>query len=45
MMQHGAVILLYSLSELTGFVLNGKVSSPFVYLIQNQDLPKHRNSN
>lgn len=45
MMQQGAVILLCWLSELSGFVLNGKVSSSFVYLIQNQDLPKNRNSN
>lgn len=41
----GAVILLYSLSELTGLLLNGMVSSAFVYLIQNQKLPKDRNSN
>lgn len=41
----GAVVLLYLLSELAGFVLNGVVSSPFVYLIQNQKLLKDRNSN
>lgn len=41
----GAVILLYSLSELTGLLLNGMVSSAFVCLIQNQKLPKDRNNN
>lgn len=44
MVGQGAVVLLYSLSKLTGFVLNGEVSGPFVYLIQNQDLLKDRNS-
>jgi len=42
MMLQGAVVLLYS--ELTGFVLNGEVSSHFVYLIQNQGFLKDRNS-
>lgn len=41
----GALVLLYSLSELTGLLLNGVVSSPFVYLIQNEKLPKDRKSN
>lgn len=41
----GAVVLLYPLSELTVLLLNGMVPSPFVYLIQNEKLPKDRNSN